>query len=299
MKRIVLALVLALIPLAAFGWGEKGHLIISEAATFGLPNDMPLFFYKSFPELIYLGPDPDRWRGDGPSLEAVNAPDHFLDYEYVSALQLPPSRYDYLALLADSGTQRRYGIWIDTAGFLPWRIAELSEHLTTEFRLWRFSAPRSPERAAIEHEIVYIAGILGHFAADASNPQHTTINYNGWVDANPNGYATDCDAHSRFETAFVSHAMTLADVVPRVDAPRLRTDYFGAAVDFIRASNALVEPLYKIDKAGGFDIFRPPSSRAKEFTAARLAAGASLLRDLWWSAWRNSEARPGFRRRAK
>ena len=31
----------------------------------------------------------DRWRGGGPSLDAANAPDHFLDYEYVADLTLP------------------------------------------------------------------------------------------------------------------------------------------------------------------------------------------------------------------
>jgi hypothetical protein len=38
-------------------------VLSSEAARFGLPTDMPIFFYESYPELIYLGPDPDRWRG--------------------------------------------------------------------------------------------------------------------------------------------------------------------------------------------------------------------------------------------
>lgn len=297
MKRICVALLLAFIPLCAFGWGEKGHLISSEAATFGLPNDMPHFFYKSFPELVYLGPDPDRWRGTGESLEAVNPPDHFLDYEYVAALELPPSRYRFIALLASSGTLRRYGISNDTAGFLPWRIAELSELLTSEFMQWRFSQPGSPERAAIEHEIVYVAGILGHYAADAANPHHTTIDYNGWVEPNPNHYATDCDTHFRFETQFVSHAISLEDVIPRLDPPKQRSNYFTTALEFIRSSNALVEPLYRIDRAGGFDVLRPVSAQAKEFTAARLAAGASLLRDLWWSAWRNSATASARRRR--
>ena len=81
-------------------------------------------------------------------------------------------------------------------------------------------------------------------------------------------------------------------------APRLRTDYFDTAITFIRQSNALVEEVYRIDKAGGFDVFRKPSlPEGKTFAAERLAAGASLLRDLWWSAWRNS-ANPPKRRDA-
>ncbi len=119
MKRIGLCVALLFVPLCSFGWGEKGHLLSSEAATFGLPTDMPIFFYKSYPELIYLGPDPDRWRGAGESSDGVNPPDHFLDYETVSHFDLPPNRYKFIALLADSGTLRRYGINVESAGFLP------------------------------------------------------------------------------------------------------------------------------------------------------------------------------------
>jgi hypothetical protein len=48
-----------------------------------------------------------------------------------------------------------------------------------------------------------------------------------------------------------------------------------------------------LDRAGDFSTFRYPISPAgKGFAADRLAARASLLRDLWWSAWRNSEKPP-------
>jgi hypothetical protein len=65
----------------------------------------------------------------------------------------------------------------------------------------------------------------------------------------------------------------------------LRKDPFATAVEFVKASNSHVEELYRIDRDGGFDIFRPVKPEAKAFTAQRLAAGATLLRDLWWSAW--------------
>jgi hypothetical protein len=299
MRRVVILLVTCLFSSAAFGWGEKGHYIVNEAATYGLPSDMPPFFYKAFPELIFLAYDPDRWRGAGESLDAVNPPDHFLDYEYVSHLDLPRDRYQYVALLERSGTLRRYGIENATAGFLPWRIAELSEQLQNEWRQWRSSRPGSAERAFIERDIIHIAGVLGHFAGDASNPHHSTINFNGWVLPNPNGYAIDCDTHARFEKNFVSHAIETKDVTPKVAAPMLRTDYFRTAVDFLKQSNALVEPLYRIDRAGGFALFRkPPSPDAVAFASSRLAAGSSLLRDLWWSTWKNS-AKPPVKRAAE
>ncbi|HKO56213.1 MAG TPA: hypothetical protein VJ276_10070 [Thermoanaerobaculia bacterium] len=290
MRRFLLCIVLCLPALPLFAWGEKGHYLVAEAATATLPTDMPAFFYKAFPELIWLAYDPDRLRNAGPSIDAVNPPDHFLDYEYVADLQLPADRYKYVALLESSGTLRRYGIDNATPGFLPWRIAEMSEQLQSEWRQWRTSRPGSPERAFIERDIIHVAGVLGHFAGDSSNPQHTTINFNGWITPNPNGYANDCDVHSRFETQFVSHAIEAKDVTPKVAAPRLRGDYFATAIEMVRRSNAMVEPLYRIDRYGGFDLFRrPPSPQAVAFTSERIAAGAALLRDLWWSAWKSSE----------
>jgi hypothetical protein len=277
-----------LLASSAFAWGEAGHYMVNDAATRGLPNDMPPFFYAAFPELVHLAYDPDRLKGAGESLDAVNPPDHFLDYEFVSGLKLPPDRYRFIALLGSSGTLRRHAIYNSTTGFLPWKIAELEETLTDLFRFWRASAPGSPERAFIEHDIIHNAGILGHFVGDASQPLHATVNFNGWTDPNPAGYAYDCETHSRFETAFVSRSLTVDDVIPKVAAPVLRSNYFSTAIEMIKDSNRFVEPLYKLDRDGGFNYFGPPSPAGKAFASDRIAAGASMLRDFWWSAWRNS-----------
>lgn len=293
LAALVLALSAAVCPMPASAWGEKGHYIVAEAATFALPTDMPPFFYEAFPQIVWEAYDPDRWKGAGESLDAVNPPDHFLDWEYVSGLKLSPDRYRFIDQLYKSGTLRRHGIFNSTPGFLPWRIAELAERLTHEWRQWRASAPGSSERRFIEADIVREAGVLGHYVGDASNPHHTTLNYNGWVPENPNGYATDCGVHDRFERYFISHAVSTADVVPRVTAkPVLRGNYFGAALDEIRESNAAVETIYRIDRDGGFDLFKPVSKEGLDFAAGRLAFGASNLRDLWWSAWKNSGKPP-------
>jgi hypothetical protein len=289
---ILLAISAMLVASSASAWGEKGHSIASEAATLTLPTDMPAFFYKAFPDLMWLGDDPDRWRNAGESLENVNPPDHFINYEYVVALELPPQRYRFIDQLYATRTLRRYGVSTTTIGFLPWRIAELCDRLTVEWRLWRAASPQSSDRRFLEADIIRDAGILGHYVEDASNPLHTTFNYNGWLMPNPNGYANDCLIHARFETYFVTLAISTPDVVARIPTQQLRTDYFATAVSFVKRSNSLVETVYRIDRDGGFDIFRPIDPNAKAFTAERLAAGASLLRDLWWSTWKSSANPP-------
>ena len=270
-----------------FAWGQKGHYMVSEAATFDVPTDMPHFFHRHYPELIYLGYDPDRWRSNGESLNALNPPEHFLDYEFVDHLELPPDRYECIQLLSDSGTLRRKGIENTSPGFSPWRIAELTELMELQWRLWRQTDITPRERGQIEQNIILYSGVLGHYVADAANPHHTTINYNGWIEPNPENFAFDCDTHSRFETQFVSRVMDMPPVIARLREPVLRENYFDTALAFIKESNALVETLYRIDRDG--ELRGDGTERSREFAADRMAAGASLLRDLWWSAWKNSE----------
>lgn len=297
MKRTALALAFLFAASNAFAWGEAGHLMSNEAATLTLPSDMPSFFYRAFPQLVWFGPQPDRLlHTSGPSFDAVDAPDHFLNYEMVAGLPLTPDRYQYLHVIESSGRLAHLGVSNSTPGFSPWRIAEMSDRLTGLFREWRNSAPRSAERRAIEDDIVVTAGVLGHFVADAANPLHDTYNYNGWLDANPNGYANDCQIHARFESDFVARSVVVNDIVAKVAPPVLRTDYFATALDFIKSSNTLVERVYQLDKQGAFSEIARPSLEGKAFATDRLAAGSSLLRDLWWSAWRNSETKPPSRR---
>jgi hypothetical protein len=287
MKRVLLVLTLMIVAVPqAYGWGEAGHYMVAEAATLTLPNDMPSFFYEAFPDLIWLSYDPDRRRGAGESLDAVSGPDHYLDYEYVSQLELPASRYAYIAAMESSGIIRRRGLTYGDVGFLPWRMAEMSEMLTEQWRNWRNMA--GSDRRSAESAIVNTAGLLGHYLADAANPHHTTINHNGWILPNPNRYPIDCGTHARFETVFVSHAVETSEILPAVAAPKLREADFAESLEFVKASNALVETMYRIDRDGGFDFIGRPPAIGKQFAVDRLAAGASMLRDVWWSAWKNS-----------
>lgn len=292
MKRVLVLLLVSLSAPAALAWGEKGHFIVNEAATHGLPTDMPPFFLEAFGELTWLGFEPDRWRNAGESLEA-NAPNHFLDYEFVEGLAFPEDRYQFIALLYSSGRLQQKGITNWESGFLPWAIAEESQKLLVAFRLWRASAPGSMERAWIERDVIHIAGVLGHYAGDSANPHHTTINYNGWIEPNPNNYANDCGTHSRFESQFVSHAVDVKDVIPHVAPPQLHADFFQAAVAQVKESNALTETLYRLDRDGAFSQFGPVKKEGFDFAVSRLADGAALLRDLWYSAWVNSAKRAG------
>jgi hypothetical protein len=267
-------------------WGEEGHRLVGEAAARALPVDMPAFFRNAVEQLAYLNPEPDRWRAprDATPLDAAMdpayAPDHFVDLELLPAGAL---RARDRHAFADS--LRKATVSPQVAGFLPYRIVELTARLREEFRLWRRAAT-AQERAWIEARIVNDAGILGHYVADGANPHHTSIHYNGWTGPNPKGYTpTGTNFHWRFESEFVRGNVTRADVSPLVDA-RARAllplrDSVGA---YLERSHRQLERLYELDKREAFG----PTTRGadhKRFAVERLAAGATMLRDVWWTAW--------------
>lgn len=277
---------IAAVPL--FAWGERGHYLTGQAAAARLPAQMPAFFRAAAAQLAYLNPEPDRWRDRAessldPALDQASAPDHFIDMEMVAPDRLAaalaaPNRYAY------ADTLRAAGVDAAKFGFLPFRMLELTQRLREEFRLWR-AAPNDQVREWIQARIINDAGILGHYVADGSNPAHTSVNFNGWIGSNPNGYATDKRFHSRFESAYVQTHITIDDVLPGVDSNAASVgDLRPAIIAYLRTTNGEIEHLYQLDKAAPFDV-NTTSPEDKRFTAARLAAGAETLRNLWWTAW--------------
>ncbi|MFN7624155.1 MAG: nuclease, partial [Acidobacteriota bacterium] len=180
------------------------------------------------------------------------------------------------------------------AGARPFRMRELGQRRRIGVRLWR-NEPDRLKRQWIEQRIINDAGILGHYVTDAANPHHSTIHYNGWSGPNPKGYTTysrDRGFHYRFEEEFVGAQIVINDLYPLmgVEAQVVRNprDEIWA---FVQKSNDLVEQLYILDKQEPFAA-TTKSATHKRFAAERLAAGASLLRDLWWTAWVTSAEAP-------
>ncbi|MGH9843700.1 MAG: hypothetical protein ACREEM_33610 [Blastocatellia bacterium] len=274
------------------GWGPEGHAMAGRAAAMKLPAEMPKFFRNAADQLSYLNPEPDRWRDRVESnldraMDSAAAPDHFLDLELVpDAATRALNRYEFTAEMIKAGQPPT------KAGFAPYRILELFQRVRAEFRLWR-AETNGARRRWIEQRIINDAGILGHYVTDLSNPHHTTIHFNGWSGQNPKGYTVftsepDQGIHFRFEEQYVKTHIQLNDILPLVSAARTIERPREEIWNYLRSSNRLVEQLYILDKQEKFnDQTRSPEH--KKFVSERLAAGAAMLRDLWWTAWMTSQ----------
>lgn len=269
----------------AHAWGNDGHHMINRLAMSSLPADVPAFLRADavLNEAEYLGPEPDRWRSPAePELNSAQAPEHFIDLEPADALgPLPHKRFDFEAKVYAAGDRP------DRIGLQPWQTIEVWERLKAAMRQYRTLAANHENTAPVEAAIVFYAGWLGHYVGDGANPLHTTIQYNGWIGPNPDGYTTQHKIHIQFESPFISANIHSPDIAAKMTpAKAIDGDMFDAYVAYLRQSATLVEKVYQLEKEGGFVDTGSPESRA--FAAQRLAAGASMLRDMIFSAWMDS-----------
>jgi hypothetical protein len=282
--------------------------MINRLAAQYLPANVPAFLrnLNALDTLEYLGPEPDRWRGKSEAeLSETQAPDHFIDLERAELAEvpctasipgcnpnsrmLPRQRYDFIrALSAAQAAHPNIPLAPEKVGFQPWQVEEIWQRLKIDFREYRRLVAAHEDTAPVQTAILFDAGWLGHYIADGSQPLHTTIQYNGWTGPNPHNYTTGHNIHSQFESIYVTANIKPSDIAPLVAAskPQLIDDEWTDYLAYLHHSNALVEKVYQLDQAHGFDGAGTP--QAKAFTEERLAAGAIQLRNMIDSAWVHS-----------
>lgn len=291
---------LALAPGSALAWGSTGHRIVGMAAMESLPGEVPAFLRTptAASDLGELSRELDRSKGAGKVHDLDRDPGHFLDLELDGRIlggpklsELPATRADYETALRAAGADS----W--KAGYLPYSIISGWQQLAKDLGYWRalnaaearatdpgrrawFAEDRRRREALILSDL----GALSHYVGDGAQPLHVSVHYNGWGDfPNPKGF-TKARIHGPFEGEFI-HDFVKPDAVLAAVATfhdcgcpiETRT------VQYLTATGAEVEPLYALEKAGGL---APNDPRGIAFATARLAAGATELRDLVVVAWR-------------
>jgi hypothetical protein len=295
-SSVLVALLCILPATPAFAWGPDGHRIVNRLGAESLPAEVPEFLrtQAAIAEIEYLGPEPDRWRSPNEAeLNAAQAPEHFIDLELADMVgKLPRQRYDFIAALYATGLthpDEARELRPERVGLQPWVTNEVYQRLQAALREYREQKARGEDTKAVEAAAIFYAGWLGHYVGDGAMPLHTTVDYNGWVEKeNPNQYVTSPGIHSEFESRFVHQNIKAKDAAPFMAPVKTLSDPFEDYVAYLRASHAQVERVYQLEKAQGFEGAGTAESR--QFTAQRLAAGASEFRDMIVTAWEKSAA---------
>ena len=289
-----------------WAWGATGHEWISGIAIERLPDSLPAFVRttEAAAEIAVMGRELDRSKGAGKTHDAERDPGHWLsladDGSVVGVLplaELPQTREDYDTKLRARGfTQYR-------AGYLPYAIVDGWQQIAKDFAYWR-AASKGTETAATPEERAWFEadrrlrekltlrdiGVWSHYAADAAQPMHVSVHFSGWGNfPNPNGYS-DKDFHPYFEGEFIKTNVVRAEVAAEVGPYRACDCSIEARTQaLLLASLAEVGPLYALERDGGL---KPGDRRGIVFATARLAAGASAVRDMIVDAWRQSADTP-------
>ena len=305
LKVLVLAAALSAPAASALAWGASGHRVVGVVGAKSFPADVPAFLRtpESIAAIGEYARELDRSKGSGKIHDTDRDSGHFLDIDdqgrmyggpMFTVATLPPTRADYEKALQAVGMDS----W--KAGYLPYALIDGYQQLVKDFTYWRIlTAALKTEKDATrlayyradlarrEQLLLRDLGVWAHYVGDASQPLHLSVHYNGWGDyPNPNGYTNSRQIHGAFEgplTKALADEASIKALMPAYKSCDCSIET--RIVGYLTETWKQVEPLYQLEKAGGMVETDP---RAKAFVQARVAAGATALRDLVTDAWRES-----------
>jgi hypothetical protein len=218
LKRSIVLLTAIVIGFLTLSWGIVGHERINKAAVMALPKPLQVFFYNHIDFITQESTVPDLRKYV--LQDKAEGPRHYFDMENYGALDSFPQT------MAEA--KKKYDDkFLSKNGTLPWYIQDMMAKLTQAFKDKRKS------------EILFIAGDLGHYIADAHMPLHTSDNHDG---QNTDQKGIHSLWESRLPELFVK------DYKFNVAQAQYYKDVNKATWDLIFDTHSLVEPLLAADK---------------------------------------------------
>jgi len=270
MKKFGLFFILAMLLSPLFGWDDLAHRIITEQAMWNLPDEMSWEQnWKSY--VVEHCIDPDLRKDETPGEEEK----HFIDIDYYEEFNRGEMIIDKAALMAKYGEE----VVIDQ-GILPWAILETYQKTVQAFR------------NDDEAEILLTASDLAHYIEDASQPQHTIVNYNGKL----NGQR---GIHHRYEEYMIERyepEFRQATELRRAEKIGINLPFI---FEFIYESNSLnplifAADLHALQYTTEYDdeYYRLFYFKTKYITEIQFNKTAWLLSSFLYSAWLEADNHP-------
>ena len=270
--RIVLVIASPFLVYAiAWAWGSTGHRYINRNGVVHLPSPMGQFIaQQSFFESHAMDADNRK------SVDTAEAPKHYIDIDYY-----PNFRYitrDLDSLIAQYGW-----VIVKQNGIVPWATIWTLDSLTAQLQ-------RSDWNKAY-----LTASDLGHYVADAHQPLHCTVNYNGQLSGNSG-------IHSRYESTMITNYQNSLSIT--TDSVVYIADPINFIFEYIFVSQSYVDSVMQADTyarttSGWNGQGTPPSSyytymweRTRVYTRARIQCATSVLASFWYTAWVNAGLLP-------
>ncbi len=278
LSRLGMMIILLASVQPACAWHGKGHVRATRLAIRLLPEDVPEFFRHGAAMIAHCSVDPDIFtRPMAPdALHKTESPEHYFDLKRLDGLDIPSNRYDLLKWCAGKD------IAPSRVGLVPYAIAEWTQRLTVVFAEHR----KWPANPHIRMKALMYAGIQAHYAEDLCMPLHTTIHYDGR--AKPDGSSPKSGIHLKVD-ALLGKLPAALEVQADAAAVQPFKELFPRVVGQLKASYALVEPLYKLESK--LPAYKDPlkaDGPVAAFAVDRLKASAVFAARLMLTAWRDS-----------
>ena len=168
-------------PVSVVAWGFNAHKFITDRAIDLLPPELRPFFQKFRTTIVEHSIDPDTYRTMG---FADEPPRHFLDMDAYGPFPFKDLPHDQKEAVTKRGVD-----FVVKNGTVPWRAEEIYNRLRDAFK--GIGGP-NPQPFARD-DIKLFSAVLSHYVADAHQPFHAVVNYDGQLTGQQG-------IHSRFET---------------------------------------------------------------------------------------------------
>jgi hypothetical protein len=255
----------------ADAWDSATHRAIARLAVEALPpTALKTTLAQSEAELEHHAVEPDSvLKGEYGEAEERR---HYINVEWFGADPWPSLNPSIRTM------RRRFGDrTINRAGTLPWTIEEVADQLGTA---WRRGDCKT---------VLRLSGYLAHYVGDASQPLHSTINYDG--------YAGDHGIHARLELA-VDHSLKTLEpaAAAQVHIDRLN-DIWTPTIAEIRDANGLIGEVIRDDRSArdqgdfrGRDYQRAMMRADTSMFARQIARASSVLASVWVYEWQRADS---------
>ena len=272
-RAMWIAVVAGLVAVPAQAWWGDGHGILTEGAVLALPEEVPAFFRQGGNIASHTVFDPDLFKNWGaPLLSHAEHGEHYFDIEYLEGREIPPQRFDFIALC--------FELELDPTkvGMAPYAIAEWTGRLAVAFAEHR----KWPENEAIRQKCLVYAGILAHYAEDICQPLHATRDFDGKEQAD--GTVIGKGIHEKVDSSVERLGFAPEDLAAGQELEDFSDSLMEEIVDQIEQSNGLVEEVYAL--LDQWDDEEDTQMRA--FAKARARTSVHFTASLYLTAWNQS-----------
>lgn len=264
----------------ALAWGAQGHEVVNSAAADLMTGPASGFFKRHKTALARLANTPDRqWKKPGTYKD--EAPTHFFHWDHYRNTELAQ---DFDSYLLSEALQQLGDDYINKNGSAIWRVSGLFQKLVQAIKVKDWN------------RTLQLAGVMGHYIADISQPMHVSSDYDGQSIGRRG-------VHKYFETTLVqevSRNRLLTDTQEHGWGQRSDLDNLPrqGAVSRHARTLALHESMLSLDELSGvLDQFEPndqDDAALKEYFGPRMGAGAATLAVLYDLAFEEADVNSGF-----